>query len=230
MAKHVSAEFVDIFEQLHYQLVEGAIINDKHVHFANKLMAMLKNDYKAMYELEKKEHEELRESLRPKTGWGSGNLTAVPTGFVGGEVVGFGKSEEPRVADCELHGPMERNNDPSKGGGALWYSPNNFGYSMYSPPCNGCKMGQRDAAKGLWMSGFGGTHNIAISRAAFQEPLPSPPHSPLVVRKEETCPPAPKKAPLGAALCATATGVSSFNSVGASAPLSPVDQIPDDHF
>lgn len=54
----------------------------------------------------------------------------------------------PRVEDCELHGPMQ--------GGGLWYAPNSFGYSTFSPPCNGCADGQKDAAAGLWMSGFGG--------------------------------------------------------------------------
>jgi hypothetical protein len=54
----------------------------------------------------------------------------------------------PCVEDCELHGPMQ--------GGGLWYAPNSFGYSTFSPPCNGCADGQKDAAAGLWMSGFGG--------------------------------------------------------------------------
>jgi hypothetical protein len=58
-----------------------------------------------------------------------------------------GATSTPRVEDCELHGPMQ--------GGGLWYAPNSFGYSTFSPPCNGCADGQKDAAAGLWMSGFG---------------------------------------------------------------------------
>lgn len=213
MATQVSAEFVSTFEQLVYQMVEGAPINDKHVHFANKLLAMLKGDYKTVYEMEKKEHDELRDSLRPKTGWGSSNSNTKPTGF------------GPRVEDCSLHQNMQ-SSPSSQGGGSLTYAPNNFGYSTFSPPCNGCELGERDLARGLWMSGFG----VQSKRADFQEPLPlpSPPHSPIVKRKEEVCPPAPKKVPQGAALCATPSGNGGFNSIGAAAPLSPIEQIPED--
>lgn len=63
--------------------------------------------------------------------------------------------EEPRVEDCELHGPMR--------GGGLWYAPNSSGYSTTSPPCNGCADGQRDHAAGLWMSGFGKKRNVFYS-------------------------------------------------------------------
>ena len=241
MAKQVSAEFVALFEQHHAQIAEGHVMNETFVHFADKLLAMLKDDYKKLYELEKKEHEELLAETRPKPTWTTSS--SAPTGFVGGEVRGFGadggaelgptataipevpvletlarilESAEPRVADCELHGPMERNNEAGGGGAALWYSPNSRGYSMYSPPCNGCRMGKSDAEKGLWMSGYAG------KRPDFQEPLHTPPHSPI----ERVCPGAPPRptASGGGGLCATSS------IWGASAPLSPIEQIPEEHF
>jgi hypothetical protein len=219
MAKQVSAEFVALFEQHHSQIANGHVMNETFVHFADKLLAMLKDDYKKLYELEKKEHEELLAETRSKTIWPA-------AGFVGGEVTGFGlnatatcgggaalcataTNAEPLLADCELHGPMERTS-----GVGLCHTANSRGYSMYSPPCNGCNMGKRDAESGLWMSGFAGKSNVLIStRPDFQEPLHTPPHSPI----ERVCPGAPLR-PAAADIW------------GASAPMSPIDQIPDDHF
>jgi hypothetical protein len=303
MAKQVSAEFIALFEQHHNQIAEGHVMNETFVHFADKLLAMLKDDYKKLYELEKKEHEELLAEMRPKTIWPA--KSTVPEGFVGGEVTGFGggaalcstacgggqgltacrcganrgsdcdcwedhfreendvggaalcatatcggaalcatatnaeppvletlarilESAEPRVTDCALHGPMEEDNDPAKGGARLCHTSNGRGYSLYSPPCNGCRMGQRDAENGLWMSGFAGKTNVFLSvRPEFQEPLHTPPHSPIVPK----VPQAPVKPPQGAALCHTPNSrgeYSLFASVGAAAPISPIDQIPDE--
>ena len=238
MAKQISAEFVALFEEHHAQIAEGHTMNETFVHFADKLLAMLKDDYKKLYELEKKEHEELLAEMRPKTIWPASS--SAPTGFVGGEVRGFGvdggaaltttataipevpvlttlarilESAEPRVEDCDLHHTMIQTT--AMGGAALGYSANSRGYSMYSPPCNGCRLGQKDRENGLWMSGFG----VQSKRAEFQEPLTTPPHSPIVAK----CPPAPTKGLQSAALCATATG-----TWGASAPISPIEQIPDE--
>jgi hypothetical protein len=252
MAKQVSAEFVALFEQHHSQIAEGHVMNETFVHFADKLFAMLKEDYKTLYELEKKEHEELLAEMRPKTTWPAGGGAAaakppvldtiarilestVPAGFVGGEVTGFGggaalcstaTNAEPQVADCALHGPME-DNDPAKGGARLCHTSNGRGYSLYSPPCNGCRMGQRDAENGLWMSGFAGKTNVFLSvRPEFQEPLHTPPHSPIA-------PQVPQVPQSGPALVHTPNShgqYSLFASVGAAAPLSPIEQIPDDHF
>ena len=251
-------------------------MNETFVHFADKLLAMLKDDYKKLYELEKKEHEELLAETRPKTIWPASS--SAPAGFVGGEVTGFGggaalcatatcggaalcatatnakppvletlarilESAEPRVADCELraaasahlnqpatprvadcelHGPMEEDNDPAKGGARLCHTSNGRGYSLYSPPCNGCRMGQRDAENGLWMSGFAGKTNVFLSvRPEFQEPLHTPPHSPIV----------PKVPQSGPALVHTPNAhgqYSMFASIGAAAPISPIEQIPDE--
>jgi hypothetical protein len=240
MAKQVSTEFVALFEQHHSQIAEGRVMNETFVHFADKLLAMLKDDYKKLYELEKKEHEELLAETRPKTIWPAGGgagggaalcstacgggqgLTACRCGAnrgsdcdcwedffreendVGGATAPAAKPPVLEtialVANCELHGPMEQN---SGGGAALCHTANSRGYSMYSPPCNGCNMGKKDQEKGLWMN----------KRPEFQEPLHTPPHSPI----ERLCP--------GAPLRPAATGI-----WGASAPMSPIDQIPDDHF
>jgi hypothetical protein len=81
------------------------------------------------------------------TGSGGGGLLATASGGGAAE-----EAEEPREEDCALHGPMMK--------GGLWYSPNSFGYSTTSPPCNGCVAGQRDAAAGIWMSGFGAKRNV----------------------------------------------------------------------
>jgi hypothetical protein len=252
MAKQVSAEFVALFEQHHSQIANGHVMNETFVHFADKLLAMLKDDFKKLYELEKKEHEELLAETRPKTIWPAGGgagggaalcstacgdglgLTACRCGAnrgsdcdcwedffreendVGGATAPAAKPPvlervEPQVANCELHGPMENNNG---GGPGLCHTANSRGYSMYSPPCNGCRMGKQDLEKGLWMSGFAGKSNVLIStRPDFQEPLHTPPHSPI----ERVCPGAPLR-PAAADIW------------GASAPMSPIDQIPDDHF
>ena len=61
------------------------------------------------------------------------------------------------LKDCKLHGPVEE--DP----GRLWYSHNGFGYSMGSPPCNGCARGESERARGIWMSGFGEECNVFYS-------------------------------------------------------------------
>jgi hypothetical protein len=90
---------------------------------------------------------------------GGAGLAAAPSGGGAGLAATSSAPAEPRVEDCELHGPMQ--------GGGLWYAPNSFGYSTFSPPCNGCRDGQRDAEAGLWMSGFGGTHNVFHGGAAL---------------------------------------------------------------
>ncbi len=53
-----------------------------------------------------------------------------------------------KIKKCPLHHRMLQ-------GCGLWYSPNNFGYSTWSPGCNACAMGHRDRERGLWMSGWG---------------------------------------------------------------------------
>lgn len=63
----------------------------------------------------------------------------------------YTEEEIAKIKKCGLHGHMYTNP------GGLWYAPNSFGYSTYSPPCNGCKMGCEDRDRGLWMSGFGST-------------------------------------------------------------------------
>lgn len=48
----------------------------------------------------------------------------------------YTEEEIKQIKECQLHGYIYTNP------GALWYSPNVTGqYSMYAPPCNGCKMG-----------------------------------------------------------------------------------------
>jgi len=47
-----------------------------------------------------------------------------------------------QTRDCKLHGPQLK--------GGISHSANERGYSMYAPPCNGCKKGQEEREKGLW--------------------------------------------------------------------------------
>lgn len=54
----------------------------------------------------------------------------------------------PKVEDCDLHC---RRTFPD-GGAMLCHTANSRGYSLYSPPCNGCPVGKAERAKGLWMN------------------------------------------------------------------------------
>ena len=65
----------------------------------------------------------------------------------------YTEEEVKKIKECPLHANMYINP------GGLWYSANSSGYSTYSPPCNGCKMGCEDRDRGLWMSGFVNTKN-----------------------------------------------------------------------
>ncbi len=60
----------------------------------------------------------------------------------------FTQDEVTKIKECPLHGY------PFMNPGCLWYSPNSSGYSTYSPPCNGCKIGEKEHMDGLWMTGF----------------------------------------------------------------------------
>jgi hypothetical protein len=53
-----------------------------------------------------------------------------------------------KVRACALHGPQTT--------GGLCHTANSSGYSLYSPPCNGCEWGVRERDQGVWMTGFGG--------------------------------------------------------------------------
>lgn len=192
MAKQVSAEFVALFEQHYAQIATGQVMNETFVHFADKLFAMFKDDYKTLYELEKKEHNQLLAETRPKLCWG-------------GEETVLNVLSHVLDADSELHRSHERGED--------LYSSN--------PSYNDCATGTRQK-EGIWM-------NISNNRPDFQEPLHTPPHSPI----ERVCPGAPSRPTNNAALFHTANSrgqFSLFSPVGASAPLSPIEQIPDDHF
>lgn len=63
--------------------------------------------------------------------------------------VSLTEEEIKKIKVCPLH------SQPYMNPGGIWYAPNSFGYSTYSPGCNGCVHGERDIAAGLWMSGFG---------------------------------------------------------------------------
>ena len=58
---------------------------------------------------------------------------------------------------CPLHGPQQR--------GELCHTHNGKSYSLYSPGCNACPMGEQERHMGIWMSSFG-------IRAATPPPKP----------------------------------------------------------
>ncbi len=222
------AEFENTWEQSLAQFEaaaeRGLPVREIDIHFLRKLDAMLKQDYKRLYEMEVKERrdEREREAAKPKwfggqpaangfgmikappffgataTASGGAGLCATATGGGGTAVASPADSyssmppleaqpppllmppkrkEESRVEDCSLHGPML--------GGGLCHTANSRGYSMYSPPCNGCSTGQREREEGIWHSGFGEERNVFYSAA-------SPIDASLVARKAEFMEPEPK--------------------------------------
>jgi hypothetical protein len=220
------AEFENTWEQSLSQFEaaaeRGLPVREIDVHFLRKLDAMLKQDYKRLYEMELKERQDEREAAKPKWFGGQpaanafGTIAAPP--FFGATATGgaglcatatavaspadsfssmppleaqpppllMPQRKEPSVEDCPLHWLHWTQIQTTEGGGAmLGHTANSRGYSMYSPPCNGCSIGQRERAAGLWHSGFGEERNVFYSAA-------SPIDASLMARKAEFMEPEPK--------------------------------------
>lgn len=86
----------------------------------------------------------------------------------------------PQAEDCSLHWTHAQKPEPGTGGAMLGHTSNGRGYSLYSPPCNGCPIGQKEREAGIWHSGFGEERNVFYSIAPATPPLrPTPTTPPL---------------------------------------------------
>ena len=71
-------DFKETWEQVMNQMILGVRINDTHLHFMKKLFAMMNQDYKELYHLERIEHEWTKSrNQEPPTNPGFGYFTGV---------------------------------------------------------------------------------------------------------------------------------------------------------
>ena len=57
ISEDLASDFKETWMHLMNQMIHGVAINDTHLHFMKKLNAMMNQDYKELYHLERIEHE-----------------------------------------------------------------------------------------------------------------------------------------------------------------------------